>query len=114
MRISRLFCNRLPSSEVRTISAYPAEAVEQFYLQKLPSFTPSAVRSRLENLPARLTELERAGHPVFVALGENCGPATKLREIGERQAGGNFFDNLVVPPRPLRRLSARSSQASFS
>ena len=76
-----------------SINGYPAHEIETHYLANLTDYTASSIRSRIELLKNKIAE---NAQPVFVSLGENCGPGNRMRDAGVNTMGSNYFDNLVV------------------
>ena len=83
------------------INGYPADILRERLLDRLSEFTPSSIARRLQRAEARLAA---ADLPIVVTLGEDCGPAVRLREAGMLSLGGGFFDNLVAPVDGVIRL----------
>jgi hypothetical protein len=71
-------------------------------------------RSRLQEIEDRLAALSSDHPPVLISLGENCGPAVKLREIGLMELGANFFDNTVIRHPATASLIAREFSGLFN
>lgn len=57
-------------------------------------FTATSIKRELDRLHSALNEVPG---PLFISLGENCGPGLRLRAAGAQTLGSQFFDNLVVP-----------------
>src|SRR5215469_16477643 len=76
-----------------TINDYPAHEIERRYLSKLTDYNTRSIRSRIELLKGKISN---STQPVFISLGENCGPGNRMRDAGVNTMGSNFFDNLVV------------------
>ncbi len=79
------------------VSGYDIEILHNHYFRHLGEFSPSRIRERLERLDRQIAVAVDADSHEFISLGENCGPAVKIREvIRERALGASFFDNIVI------------------
>jgi len=85
------------------ISGYPASIIEKLYINKLTTFTASNINQKIAHAEERLHH-HAIDQPLFISLGENCGPGVKLRQAGLAPMGAGFFDNLVVPMESIIRL----------
>lgn len=86
---------------MQAINDYSIQDLERGYFAHLSEFSYSKIRSRLDLLRQTLAS---ASQPIFVSLGENCGPGTRMRESGINTLGSNFFDNLVIKAEDMPRL----------
>jgi hypothetical protein len=66
-------------------------------------FTASSIEKQLSEVARRLSSYPKEA-PIYLSIGENCGPAIKLRQAGLSALGSGFFDNLVIPIESTIRL----------
>lgn len=75
------------------VNGYPVKEIEKQILAKLDYYTSSFIKEKLASLQTRLSQ--ETGKTIYLSIGENCGPAKRMKAAGLHLFGSNFFDNIV-------------------
>ncbi len=86
------------------VSGYALQDLQSAVFSRLDQLTGTRIRKQVDRFTDELESAERCGAPVFISVGENCGPALRLQEASAPSLGGGFFDFLVLRPGALERL----------
>jgi hypothetical protein len=76
------------------LNGYPLKLIEDQIFSRFSTFTATTIRLKIIKLNERLNQ---AREPVYISIGENCGPAVKLRGANLQALGASYFDNIVIP-----------------
>jgi hypothetical protein len=76
------------------LNGYRLNAIDDNIFSRLNEFTAEKIEFNIKKMKMRIDAHEG---PIFVPLGENCGPGVKLRQAGLMSLGSGYFDNIVVP-----------------
>jgi hypothetical protein len=100
----------MSDAKIFKFSEYEYEFMKHHLWDNLSKITNTAIQRKLATLDATLS---RRTTPIWISLGENCGPAIKIRDSGLPNLGGSFFDNLVVPLESMLRIFDNRFQDLF-